>query len=51
MAPLRCGGATSCVIAASKLDLPEPVRPTTPTFSRGRMVALTPRSASGSSSR
>mmetsp|Transcript_27059 Transcript_27059/g.80811 ORF Transcript_27059/g.80811 Transcript_27059/m.80811 type:complete len:234 (-) Transcript_27059:90-791(-) len=50
-APLRSGGATSRVIAATREDLPEPVRPTTPTFSPGRTSALTPSSTRGRPSR
>ena len=34
-----------------KVDLPEPVRPTTPTLALGAMVQVTLRSANGSSGR
>mmetsp|Transcript_4924 Transcript_4924/g.10691 ORF Transcript_4924/g.10691 Transcript_4924/m.10691 type:complete len:285 (-) Transcript_4924:3510-4364(-) len=51
IAPVRSGGATSRVSATTRLDLPEPVRPTTPTFSPGSTVAVRPCSTSGSPSR
>jgi len=35
--------------ATARLDLPEPVRPATPTFSRGAMLSESPLSTSGPS--
>mmetsp|Transcript_6842 Transcript_6842/g.22415 ORF Transcript_6842/g.22415 Transcript_6842/m.22415 type:complete len:267 (-) Transcript_6842:2958-3758(-) len=51
IAPLRSGGATSRVMACTREDFPDPVRPTTPTFSPGAMVAEMPLSTSGRPSR